>query len=340
MSILDRFKRGNFRDDDSAFSSQAKPSQAGLKPSAVKLAALASAGLVAVVGALGSFNTIDQNDRGLVYTFGKLSTKDKADIRQPGLNFKFPLVQEIRTTKVVLQEKILENESIYTKDNQEIHGNISIQFTVPEDNLIDIALNNPNYEAIMVTNVRQALKDSFGKAEATNIASNRDAVMATASSNVKSSVADALHINVHKVQLPNFEFEPNFKAAIATAVNMKAQAESARLEVEKDKNKADSAIQTARGKAESTKLQADADYVRATKEADGELYKLNKQAEGQQRLAGAIGQGNLRDYWFNQTWNGQLPAVSGGQAIVSTDLAGIASAATRKAAPAPAPAAQ
>ena len=291
--------------------------------------ALGTVSVAALLAVNGSWKVIDQNDRGLVYTFGKLATKTKDEIRQPGLNFKWPLVQEIRTTKVVLQETILPNESIYTKDNQEIHGNISIQYTVPEENLIDIALKNPNFEAIMATNVRQALKDSFGKEEATNIASNRDAVMATASTNVKKSVTDTLGINVHKVQLPNFEFEANFKAAIAKAVAMKAESESARLEVEKTRSKADSAIQVARGAAESTKLQAEADFVKATKAADGELYKLNKQAEGQQRLAAAIGQGNLKDYWFNQTWDGTLPKVSGGQPVVTTDLAAMAGAAAR-----------
>ena len=334
MSFLDRFKPTRNTSDPSASSNPNK--------SMVKLAALGGAGVLAVTAALGSYKIVDQNDRGLVYTFGKLSTLNKADIRQPGLNFKFPFVQEIRTTKVVLQERTLENESIYTKDSQEIHGNISVQFTVPEDKLINIALNNPNFESIMMTNVRQALKDSFGKTEATSIASNRDAVMDTASQNVKTSVNDALGINVHKVQLPNFEFEPNFKAAIAKAVNMKAESESARLEVEKDRNKADSAIQKARGTAESTKLQAEADFIKAQKEADGELYKLNKQAEGQQRLAAAIGQNNLTSYWFNQTWNGALPTVSGGQSVITTDLAAMAAAAAgvnKKAAPAaPAPA--
>lgn len=319
MSFLDRFK--------SASDKSSIPESTRSGHSTVKLAALGGAGLLALAAAYSGTTVIDQSDRGLVYTFGKLSSLTKDEIRQPGLNFSIPFVQEISKKKVVLQEILLPQESIYTKDSQEIKGNVSIQFRTPEDSLIHIALNNPLYQNILISNVRQALKDTFGKTEATSIASNRDEVMIRASKNVKDTVENALGVEVSRIQLPDFEFEANFKASIVSAMSMKAEAEKAKLAVAKAESEADSSIQAARGRAESTKLQAEADFVKAQKAADGELYKLNKQAEGQQRLAAAIGQNNLASYWFNQTWNGALPTVNGGQAVVTTDIAAMAAAA-------------
>lgn len=305
-----------------------------------KKLAIGASALVAAIFAVDGWTIIDQKERGLDYRMGKLTTQETKDIRQPGINFKLPIFQSIRKHTVTLQEITLPDESIYTKDSQEIKGTVSVQFTVPEEKLIHIAKTNPDYKAIMITNVKQALKDAFGKTEATNIASNRDEVMLRASENVKESVNESLGLQVARVQLPNFEFEDTFKKSIASAMGMKAEAEKAKLAVAKAESEANSAIQNARGIAESTKLQAEADFFKAQKTADGELYKLQKASEGQTRLSSAIGKENLASYWFNQTWNGELPKVSGGSSVTMMDAQSLIGAAAAKKMAEPAPAAK
>lgn len=332
MGLLDRFKRsasehfGNQNYGDDRLSS--RETTKGINP--VKLGSYVAGGLVALSAAYSSFFTVGETERGLLYTFGKLSTNDTADIKKPGLNFKIPFVQSVRRMPVGIQERVLDKENIYSQDSQDFDARIQYVYQIPESSLIEIAKKlptNDSIDSIVQNNVLQALKGNFGKKEATDIPSTRNESVAAARADADTQVKAAIGIGINSLTMPNFEWNPKFKESVAKASQMKAEAERARQEVEKTKAEADSAIEVARGQAESKK-----------KLADANLYDLTKAAEGQRKLIEAVGRENLSAYWFKETWNGQLPHAVGGTNMAVTDVNALAAAAQgKKQEPAPKP---
>jgi regulator of protease activity HflC (stomatin/prohibitin superfamily) len=325
--MLDRL-RDRF-DDHHGGNGQQPPRQPGIfidgygRPRMMRIASAAFAALMTATAAYDSFFIVPETSRGLIYNMGKLAAKDPSDLRRPGLNFKLPFVQSAKLMPVSLQQINLEKENIYTKDSQDLDANIQITYTLPEDKLVDIARNNPNYGPVLIQTVRQALKDSFGRTEATDIPSTRNILMKDSTDNARKLVSDQLGIRIQNITMPNFEYNNAFKAAVVRATQMKAEAERSRQEVEKTKAEAESKREAARGSADAVKIAADAD-----------LHRAQKEAEGFRALTGAIGEKNLPAYWNSQKWDGKLPTVNGG-VLPMMDVGKVAGGSP---APAPAPA--
>lgn len=241
-----------------------------------KALALGGSALALLVGVANSVYTVPETYRGLTYEWGKLATADTSELTKPGLHFKVPLMQSVRMMPVGLQTINLEKENIYTKDSQDLDAVIQITYTLPENQLVSIAKKNPDFGPVLVQTVRQALKDSFGRTEATEIPSTRNNLMRDATDNAQKLVSAQLGIHIQNVTMPNYDYNPAFKQSIARASQMKADAERSRQEVEKNKAEADSAREIARGKADAA-IQAargEAEAVRMNAEAEAKRIDL------------------------------------------------------------------
>jgi membrane protease subunit HflC len=307
---------------------------------AFKLAALGATGLVAVSAIFGSAYTVGETERGLVYTFGKLSAESATDVKQQGLHFKLPFVQSIRKMPVGIQERVIDKVNIYSKDSQDFDARIQYVYQIPESSLIDIARklpSNDQIDSIVENNVLQALKGSMGKREATDIPSTRNEAIAEAKNDANKQVTAAIGIGVNSMTMPNFEWNPAFKTAIGRLSEMKADAKRAEEAVAKTKAEADSVAAKAKGEAEATKAAADAEAYSKKAQADANLYSMSKAAEGETKIIGSIGRENLSNYWFKETWDGKLPVAVGGSNVNLNSMEAVAAAAGRKPAAAPAP---
>lgn len=278
-----------------------------------KFGIMASAGAIAVgLTAFDGYYTIGETERGLMYTFSKLTTTDSSQIAQPGFHLKIPFVQSVRKIPVGVNEVTLDNVNIYTRDSQDLDATISYQYQIPESSLIEIAKRlptNDNIDSIVQNTIMQALKASFGKTEATDVPNERNEVMASATENANNLLFRDWEINVTTINMPNFNFNPIYQGAIAKATEMKAEAERARQEVEKTRAEAASALAKAEGVANAVRTAADAN-----------LYATEKAAEGQRLIVSVIGQENAPAYWFTEKWNGIAPVAIGGSNVSLTDL--------------------
>lgn len=287
------------------------------------VAGVAIASAIGLATAFNSFYTVGETERGLIYTFSKLTTTDAGNIVQPGIHFKIPFAQHVRHMPVGVNEVNLRDINIYTRDSQDLNAVISYQYEIPESSLITIAKKlptNDNVSSIVENTVLQALKASFGQTEATDVPQERNEVMKSATENADSLLYRDWNINVKTINMPNFEFNPIFKSAIANATEMKADAERARQEVEKTKAEADSAVAKATGQANAERTAADAALYVAQKRADAQLYATEKASAGQKLLISVIGEDNAPAYWFNEKWNGVTPTVMGGSNVSVTDM--------------------
>ena len=253
--------------------------------------------------ALNSMTIVDETERGLTYRFSKLLTKDKSELRQPGLNFHWPweTIKEVRTD---LQHIEIKDMHTYTKDNQPITLEITPFFKLEEDNLVNIYRNNPDWETKLVSATTDAVKSALGHTEAQNVAQHRDSIMIEVTKETATQVQDLLNIGVASVLMPNYDFNDEYETAVAKASNEKAALNAKQTQYEQSLIDKKKKIVDAEAASESEKLKADG-------EAYATLTRKKAESEGFKLVQGVIGEQNMGTYLFTSNWDGKTPVAVG-----------------------------
>jgi regulator of protease activity HflC (stomatin/prohibitin superfamily) len=292
--------------------------------------ALGVAGVVGVAAAVDSVVIVDQTERGIDYRMGKMTTTDGKDLRQPGFSLKTPFLTSVKKVRLDKQDVLYEKQETFTKDNQTIHGDLAVTFRIPEGNIVSIYKNNPNYESILKNTVLNATKTMFGQQEAQNVAQNRGDIVKKITEETQKEVGALLGIEVIKVQLPNFDFDEQFRRAVADAANAKAVLNQKQTELEQQRVEKDKAIVNAEARAGEQKAKSDADAYSTQRAAEAEIKAAEaqataakSQAEAQLTLASseagslakiraAVGPQNMGTWLTTKVWKGDVPQVVAG----------------------------
>jgi len=307
-----------------------------ITPKKILLSFTAAAALV--TGA-GSFTILDETERGIDYRLGKMVTENAGELRQPGFSLKTPFFTSVKKVDVALQSRDYENVETYTKDNQVITAKLSVMFRIPQDKLVEIYKNNPDWEAKLERTVFDAAKSALGKQEAQNVAQNREEIMKGVTDDTNRQVKTLLGLEIVAVKLPDFSFDDDFEKSVASAARSKADLNRKETELEQQRVEKQKTIVDAEAKNESAKLAADAEAYRLQKEkeaeAKGKLALAEAEAKGFNQIVQAIGRENIDTYLKTSKWDGAEPQVLGGGSTI-VDVRGAAAATKRAAAPAPA----
>ena len=250
-------------------------------------------------------NIIPTGYTGIKTSFGKVSQKELTT----GIHFSVPFVQNVseinnKQQDVTIADKIWGEASDKTPvyaENVTVTYNISVEKSVwlysNVTNMDDI-INN----GIVASAVKSAMTE-LGPEDVTN----RGKVEPLA----QQKLIEALNakygedaVTVHQVIISNMDFEDAYNDAIQqksiaqqTAARQKIENETAIAKAEADKTVA---IKNAEAKAEKMKIEAEA------------------QADANKKVAESISD-ELLDYQKIEKWDGRLPTVTGGNAIVSLD---------------------
>lgn len=250
-------------------------------------------------------NIIPTGYTGIKTSFGKVSQKELTT----GIHFSVPFVQNVseinnKQQDVTIADKIWGEASDKTPvyaENVTVTYNISVEKSVwlySNVTNIDDIINN----GIVASAVKSAMAE-LGPEDVTN----RGKVEPLA----QQKLAEALNakygedaVTVHQVIISNMDFEDAYNDAIQqksiaqqTAARQKIENETAIAKAEADKTVA---IKNAEAKAEKMKIEAEA------------------QADANKKVAESISD-ELIDYQKIEKWDGRLPTVTGGNAIVSLD---------------------
>jgi regulator of protease activity HflC (stomatin/prohibitin superfamily) len=262
---------------------------------------------------------IDQTQVGIDYSLGRMTTQDVSQLRQPGLNFKLPFVQEIRKVTVSQQQRGYKEVATYTKDNQKITASLSVFFRVPVSQMIEIYKNNPDWELKLETAIENSYKNALGKEEAQFVAQNREEIMRKVTEETRSEVGRLLGIEITQVLMPNYDFNKEFETAVADAANAKAELSKKQTQLEQERIDAQKAVVRAQGERDSAKAKAEGDAyaieANARAQAQGTLLQKEAEAKGYQAIVDAIGKENMDTYLRTNKWNGTgglVPLVNGG----------------------------
>jgi regulator of protease activity HflC (stomatin/prohibitin superfamily) len=253
----------------------------------VKAIVYAIVAIIAVFIIFSTWNIVSSNERGLIYTLGKVSD----DVLEPGLQFKMPFFQRIKTWSVVPNEyditiDIAEDAAI-SKDNQSIGVRTVVYWKYDIEKLPYIAKNwndNRIVQQLKVTSI-QSIKSIVGKYTVFDLAPSQAAMANEIYDMLSKELAKStVPINVTQVSITNFDWSDEFDKQIKETMNRSQQVKQSEQEanIAEQQNrkisieaeaKARAQVAQAQGELDAAKLRAEAQLVEAKATAEANRIK-------------------------------------------------------------------
>lgn len=255
--------------------------------------------LILIFCAFGSWFQVDQGERGVVLRNGKL-----VGIAEPGLGFKVPFIDSVKTVSVREHTFNFEKLEAYSYDQQPATLRVSVTYRVPDTRVDDLYAEYGTLENLQTRVLERrtfdAVKNVFGKFTAVSAIQNREKLGVDVNNAVRTSMGDT-PVVIAGVQIEEVGFSTAYEQSIEQRMLAQVQIETTRQQ--KDTAVINAEIQVLRA-------QADADALRAqfTAEADG--IKLRGEAEAtaiRARAEALAANTNLVNLNAIDKWDGKLP---------------------------------
>lgn len=256
---------------------------------------------IGLIFLFGTFYTIDAGERGILLTFGKASS----DISQPGLHFKWPLVQKVirysvRTQTISFDNKAgtgdkSEYSSLFaaSKDLQDVQIATVVNYRINEKDVLNIYQqygDSHNYQVnILEPIIRNTVKATSAHWNANDLVGNRSEVVKEATEILKKEF-ESKNAVLDNLNIVNFQYSELYSKAIEEKVTAEQNALTEKNKLVAVEYQAQQRIAQAKGESEAISIQ-----VQAINSQGGKDYVELKRIE---------------------KWNGQLPLVVGGSSIL------------------------
>jgi regulator of protease activity HflC (stomatin/prohibitin superfamily) len=226
-----------------------------------------------------TFFIVPAGSVGVVTRFGAVNR-----VAYPGIGIKIPLVEGVVKMDVRTQKDEVDT-SAASKDLQVVTSTIAVNYHLDGKYAVDVYQNiGSNYQDIVIAPaIQNIFKATTAKYTAEQLITNRDAVRIQAEDALATQLA-VYHVIVENFNIVNFDFSPEFNAAIEA------------------KQVAQQQVETAKQKLAQAQVDAQTVLAQAKGQAD---------AQAMLNLSGALTPEYLR-YLALTKWNGILPSVVGG----------------------------
>ncbi|MBI3321219.1 MAG: hypothetical protein HYZ91_03000 [Candidatus Omnitrophica bacterium] len=229
-----------------------------------------------------------------------------------------------------------------TNDGQNVIVDLTVIYALKADEVPQLHQDiGTNYEdQVLLPQIRSEARLAIGSYSAEQIYQGqvRDEIQQTIREKLAKSIAKYPAVRIHDALIRHFGFSPEFERAIEQKKLAAQQVEinknrALAQEEESKRQEAESrglklkAIQEAEGRAQSAKIEADAERYKLEQEAAGMLAKYQAEAEGKKLLAEALGGGqNVVALKFAETLPPKLQVYAypvGQQSTSIMDVSGI-----------------
>ena len=245
-----------------------KQTTTGLATGLVVAIVLLVADSVTVVGA---------GERGVQVTFGEVNPV----ALDSGVHFINPL-STVHEINVQLQRSTMEGAAAGTKDLQQVHTDITINYHLNDQKVAaiykDYGLNVT--DKVLAPALNEAFKSVTGRYTSEELVTKRDVVSSEILDHVRNKLAQ-YDVSVDGVSLVNFGFSPDYQKAIEQKVIATQQKQKAEMDLQRIQVEAQSRIAQADGEAKAIAIQA-------------------------QAIQSSGGQQYVQLEWIKR-WNGKLP---------------------------------
>ena len=250
-------------------------------------------GILLFIALLSSFTLVPVGATGVVKTLGAISGKTFPS----GLHFKLPFFQSVE--HVNNQVQILQvDASAVSKDLQAVSTKIAINYSVSPGESIAVVqdIGVDLYEdKILSPAVQECVKSVTAKYTAEGLITERAKVGTEIADALKSKVTP--YITVQAFNIVNFDFSAEFNRAI------------------EEKQVAEQNLIRTKTEQEQIVVIAEAAAKAAEANAKARLTEAGAEAEANAKISASLTP-ELVEYMKIQQWNGVLPQVSGGDAII------------------------
>ncbi len=208
--------------------------------------------LVFIVGAIWPTGTIGAGSRGVVLNWGAAT----GGVKEPGLYFRIPFQQHVVEMNVQIQKEQVTAEAA-SHDLQTVHADVALNYHLNSDHVVDIYKSvGEDYKVkIIDPAIQEAVKAVTANYTAEELITKREQVR----SDIKSSLTDKLSqrdLTVDEFNVINFDFSPQFNAAIESKVTAEQNALAAKNKLDQVQYEAQQRVAQADGEAKAIAIQA------------------------------------------------------------------------------------
>ncbi|TAM11300.1 MAG: prohibitin family protein [Nevskiaceae bacterium] len=248
----------------------------GFKGGNFTTVAIGVAVALAFVAGSGAFYTVDAGQRGVLLTWGKVTS----DTVQPGLHFKLPFAQTVEKVNVRVM-KYESKETAATVDLQDVATVMTVNYSIDPDH-VDALYRTVGSEENLVHKllapvVSNSLKAVTAEYKAETLVEFRNEVRRKAQQQIVEGMK-AYPVTITDMNLTNFTFSGDYARAIEAKQVAQQKALQAKYELEKVETDAQQDIVRAKAQSEATIIaaKAEAEALRLKqKEVTPELIMLD-----------------------------------------------------------------
>jgi len=250
-----------------------------------------------VILAASTFVVVPAGHTGVVVTLGRVSE----GVKSSGLHVKAPFIQKIEKISNKIQKEEVVAEAV-SKDLQAVSSEVAVNYRVGPLDAANIFKNiGRDYQSVvLLPAVQESVKSVSAKYTAEELITKRTQV----GQEIKETLAEKVEdygIIIDRFNIVNFEFSPEFN----NAIEAKQVAEQNLI---KTKTEQEQAIVIAEAEAKKQVITAEA-------EAKAIMARAQAQADANKLLDESLNS-NLLEYQKIQKWDGKLPTVTGGSALI------------------------
>ena len=236
-------------------------------------------GLIAAIVLLvaDSVTVVGAGERGVQVTFGDVNPV----VLDSGVHFINPL-STVHEINVQLQRSTMEGAAAGTKDLQQVHTDITINYHLNDQKVAAIYKDYGTNvtDKVLVPALNEAFKSVTGHYTSEELVTKRDVVSTEILNHVREKLTQ-YDISTDGVSLVNFGFSPDYQKAIEQKVIATQQKQKAEMDLQRIQVEAQSRIAQADGEAKAIAIQA-------------------------QAIQSSGGQQYVQLEWIKR-WNGKLP---------------------------------
>jgi membrane protease subunit HflK len=224
--------------------------------------------VVAILLAMNSFYTVDEQERGVVLRTGKYHS-----LQMPGPHFKIPVLEEVIKVNTTQVREAEIRESMLTEDENIIDAKLFIQYRVSDPEAFALRVENP--EATLMSAAESALRHEVGSNAMDPILTNGRAIISGAVTVRLQSYLDRYDTGMTIVNAELKETTP--PAAVKDAFDDVQRAKNDKEKIINNSEAyANSVVPEARGRAQRQLEEARAYKERVVARAQGEADRFTK----------------------------------------------------------------
>jgi regulator of protease activity HflC (stomatin/prohibitin superfamily) len=256
------------------------------------------AGIVALTILGGSWYTVDQGERGVILRNGAI-----IGTAEPGLGFKYPVIDRVARITVQDRSRIYTNLAAYSRDQQPAELSVSVTYRLPEGQVQQI-YSQYGGEAGLVNRlidrqVNESVRTVFGRYNAVEAIQQRERMALEIREAVQRSVQGP--VEIIGVQMEEVSFSDAYEASIEQRMLEEVAVQRMLQTAERERVQAEIRVIQANAEAEARVAQATAEAEAITLTGEAEANAI--------RARGVALRDNpmLIELVQAERWNGILP---------------------------------